>query len=264
MLINPSIAEQMLAQSKGNRSESNKRVLAYAEMMKAGKWNYSNDAIVIDENGVLRNGHHRLRAIIKANVAIELWVCFNAPEDAWIFFDTNKTRGVSDMIEVEKGNKIKNSKTFAAVAKILCGYDKDKNNLVTAIDTTPRETVFKYAISHFDEIFGSMKIISHSKGLKCSAILAAFRILAIRAGHLEETVDYFIEQIHTGANLESGNPVLAFRNRYYYAQLSSVTDRVNILFLLIKVFNLYFKGVKISKLYAPNGSIDIETPQIKG
>ena len=262
VLITPPRAEQMLESSKGNRSESNKRICKYAEMMKAGKWNYSNDAIVVDEDGSLRNGHHRLHAIIKAGVAIEMWVCYNAPRNAWFTFDNGKARDLSDMLEIEEGDKIKNSRTFAAVARFLYAYEKNKHQLSSTIDLVLNEDVFHYAQSHKDEINDCMKIISHRKGLKCNSVFAVFRILAIRKGYFKEYIDSFLDKVFTGANLEIGNPILAFRNRCLSIQTNhgSNKERISLFFLLIKVFNLYKKGMKISKLYMPNDIVDIENP----
>lgn len=76
MVITPAIAQDWLDnRNSHNRHMSEKRADAYAQAMRDGKWKgCSNDDITFDENGILTNGQHRLRAIVKSGVSIECFV----------------------------------------------------------------------------------------------------------------------------------------------------------------------------------------------
>ena len=64
--ITPKMAEALLQKNETNRTLSLKTVEAYAEDMRQGHWDYRSDCgISIDSEGILRDGQHRLNAIIK-------------------------------------------------------------------------------------------------------------------------------------------------------------------------------------------------------
>jgi hypothetical protein len=70
-LITPELASSLLETNSNNRNLSKGTVEAYANDMLAGNWDESvGDAISIDTDGVLRNGQHRLSAIVLSGVSI--------------------------------------------------------------------------------------------------------------------------------------------------------------------------------------------------
>ena len=79
--ITPEIAKKMLATSKenprfpgGDKLFDRNAVNRLAMYMKEGKWLLNGQAITFDEDGVLRDGHHRLAAVIQSGCTIESFV----------------------------------------------------------------------------------------------------------------------------------------------------------------------------------------------
>ena len=64
-----------------NRSMSNTVADNYARDMANGNWHPSWDAITISKNGVVKNGQHRLKAILKSGVSCPFLVITDAPND---------------------------------------------------------------------------------------------------------------------------------------------------------------------------------------
>ena len=77
--IYPEDAERLYGKSKGNRTINRSRVTEYANLMASGKWELNGESIILDENGDVSDGHHRLLACIKANthplILFSLQVC---------------------------------------------------------------------------------------------------------------------------------------------------------------------------------------------
>jgi hypothetical protein len=86
MIITPAIAQQWLDNNNThNRHLSEKRVEAYAQAMRDEKWiPNTNDDITFDENDILTNGQHRLKAITKSGVSIECFVKFGVPHNPYM------------------------------------------------------------------------------------------------------------------------------------------------------------------------------------
>lgn len=118
-----------LKKNISNRSLSNMTVQAYAQDMLAGNWDENvGDAISIDENGILRNGQHRLYAIVKSGVGIHTWICRNVSSDG--IYDSNRRRRCSDQISIVRPDfeNIYKSSQYCAIIKALIANITDGHN----------------------------------------------------------------------------------------------------------------------------------------
>ena len=83
-LITPKLAEEYLTRNTNNyRKINHAYVKNYAEDMKEGKWEETAEPISFSPSGVLLNGQHRLAAIIKSGVSVNMVVARDV--DAHIF-----------------------------------------------------------------------------------------------------------------------------------------------------------------------------------
>lgn len=81
-LITPEIAASLLESSYLKECFLNKQVIQwFADDMSAGNWDENSAAIIVDEDGMLRDGRHRMAAIVRSKVAIRMCVLRNAPRD---------------------------------------------------------------------------------------------------------------------------------------------------------------------------------------
>ena len=70
----------------------------YADDMKAGCWELNGEAIQFDEDGFLKNGQHRLAAVILANVPVRMCVIRGVGNDVMIY-DGGFVRSVSQTVD---------------------------------------------------------------------------------------------------------------------------------------------------------------------
>ncbi len=101
MLIDPQLAAKMLKHRNTlNRTIAKSTAEAYAADIRAGLWD--GDAvvpIVFDRYGVLRDGHHRLNAIILAGTSAECWVVYGAePTNT---YDLGRIRSINDKLKMD-------------------------------------------------------------------------------------------------------------------------------------------------------------------
>ena len=98
-LINTKEAERILRGNINNRPFNAANLQKISADMKAGRFLQSPTPIIVDENGFLRDGQHRLTAIIDTNTEHYLWVV-TVPngEEIRDIIDIGQNRTLSDML----------------------------------------------------------------------------------------------------------------------------------------------------------------------
>lgn len=81
-LITPEMAVSLLESGYDKFHLSKWLIQCFADDMLAGKWDEKTGAAIsIDEDGILRDGQHRMAAIVRSKVAIHMWVIRNVPRE---------------------------------------------------------------------------------------------------------------------------------------------------------------------------------------
>lgn len=97
--ITPEKAQKLLDTTQNNRRLSEGVVKAYANDIIAGNWQEKiSTPIAIDTKGVLRDGQHRLAAIVRAGIPIKMWVCRNVDPNG--IYDIGRPRSISDQMRI--------------------------------------------------------------------------------------------------------------------------------------------------------------------
>ena len=74
VLVTPVMAAQWLSDNPHNRAIREERVLELSEKIHQGNWK-PNPPIEVFDTGRLWNGQHRLSAIVRTGIAVEMRVC---------------------------------------------------------------------------------------------------------------------------------------------------------------------------------------------
>jgi hypothetical protein len=99
--INPQIADAILTASKDhvqNRKVKDRHVEWLASQMKAGKWLTNGEPIILDQEGLLLDGQHRLWAVMIADKEIETVVTRGVDRSTFSTIDTGAARTSADVI----------------------------------------------------------------------------------------------------------------------------------------------------------------------
>jgi hypothetical protein len=148
--ITPREAEAILEAVKDdphtrNRPVKDVHVEWLASMMKAGKWRTNGEPILLDEDGLLLDGQHRLWAVVHSQVAIETWVTRGVPREHFATIDTGATRTTADVLGI-RGEA--NSATLAAVLGWLYRYEQGKMLAGTKASGFSQETAVMLLRKH--------------------------------------------------------------------------------------------------------------------
>jgi len=118
-IITPSQAQLWLDQPAKNRNVMQRRVEAYAAAMLRGDWMLTNQGIAFDENGALIDGQHRLLAIVKAQIPIEMLVVHATSNRSQLVLDQGAKRSPHDQIGLREGWQIYPIHTAIAKAMMV-------------------------------------------------------------------------------------------------------------------------------------------------
>ena len=91
ILITTEIAKELIKLNVRNYRNVNPNVVhKYSNDISKNLWEKNGEAIVISKDGILRNGQHRLNAIIKSGVPVVMYMIFDA--DNCVMFDVQYKR----------------------------------------------------------------------------------------------------------------------------------------------------------------------------
>lgn len=218
--ITPEIASDLLETNNENRSLSKGTVQAYANDILAGNWDESvGVAISIDENGVLRDGQHRLAAVVEAGKGIHTWVCRNVSDDG--IYDNNRKRSNSDQISIMRAdfeNVYKSPRYISAVRLLIC-YS---TNGGTRRTVTPKE-IIDFTEKHKEDLDGFFLNMPQTTVAKISlAVVYLSLFMAYMNGVDIDDILSFYDILCTGMSLQPEEfPVIAYRN---YLKDTSITS----------------------------------------
>ncbi len=180
-VITPERAAHYLKRNVDNyRKISRQKVALYAEEMKAGKWQLNGEGIMFDETGRLKNGQHRLAAILAAGIPVTMTVITGVADDVMIF-DNGMTRSTKQMAQASGYGDV--SGTEAAVATAIVGKFDNK---------VPKGTVLDWLKDHYSEVNRAYRVCGASNrrnlASRVGCVLATYMML-----HIEEMKSYEVE-----------------------------------------------------------------------
>jgi len=99
--INPAKAQAFLdATTTRNRNVNRHAVETYTAVMRSGKWQSNGEPIIIDDNGNVIDGQHRLHAIIRSNTAQDMLVVRGVDPSAFKTIDSGRKRRHGDLLSI--------------------------------------------------------------------------------------------------------------------------------------------------------------------
>lgn len=205
--ITPAMAKQLLGTTENNRKLSEATVRAYANDMMQGNWDENTSAsIAIDTDGILRDGQHRMAAIVKSGKPIKMWVCRMVDADG--LYDIGRSRSIADQITIKCPDFETFYKSSQAQAVIRFFIQKNHKRKVTFSE------VKDFIIKHHDVLTPFFEGIVQTTYAKISVATVRISMLtAYCAGVPLEDLSHFYEVLGTGmSDNEREFPIIAYRN----------------------------------------------------
>lgn len=122
VLITKEMADAMIARNTANYRKVNWNIVhKYARTMEQGLWKCNGEPIIFDENGLLKDGQHRLLAVLESGVPVKMLIVRGVDRDINTF-DEGGGRTAAQRAKAE-GLTLSGS-TLGAIAMILNSLDR--------------------------------------------------------------------------------------------------------------------------------------------
>lgn len=211
-LITPEIAASLLESNNENRTLSKGTVQAYMNDMSADNWDEKTGAAIsIDENGILRDGQHRLVAIVESGKSLHTWVCRNVSKDG--IYDNNRKRSNADQISIMRSDfdNVYKSTRYISVARAL--IVNIEGNSFSRRTVTPKE-IIGFTEKHKEDLDGFFLNMPQSTVSKISlAVVHLSLFMAYMDGvDISDIIDFY-DVLCTGMSTKPEEfPIIAYRN----------------------------------------------------
>ncbi|MEU8762593.1 hypothetical protein [Streptomyces sp. NPDC048659] len=209
-MVTPELAERWLSKNKHNRPMSRQSVSQLARAIERGEWQLTHQGIAFDEDDTLIDGQHRLAAVVKAGVAVQMAVTRGVPREAFTVMDTGRKRTGSDALSL-KGEA--NATHLAASLRGLHLYlsaSEAKWAGWSSLVTNDQ------LVAILDEHPGIREMISRgtalNRAIKITVTAATVGYYVTSKERPDVDQERWYEQLLTGAGLEQGDPRLTLRN----------------------------------------------------
>ena len=249
--ITPAIAEKYLRENTRNYRKIHKPTAKrYAEDMKAGRWETNGDTIVFDVNGVLKNGQHRLAAIVMSGVTVEIVVVRGVDENVEAY----------DMTYVRSAPQIANAKGLDVSKSALSAV----NLLFFVRDgkSATKMEVVEYAGKHEDALNRAWRTMLNGENTRhvkrASLLLATYMMLETETMpfyELEVFFKAFSQNNAVGTTGYEVSPALVVRKmfdeRWKYSTQKSQREQLDVVIQAMLDMHDSKKRVNTYKISSP-------------
>ncbi|PID55365.1 MAG: hypothetical protein CSA58_02595 [Micrococcales bacterium] len=256
MDVAPEQAAKWLESNTSNRKVRPARVREYATAMEQDRWTYTADPIRFDEDGKLIDGQHRLLAIVRSGVPVQLHVVRGLSRQAQDAVDTGAARTASDALQVRG---FRHTPQVAATVPLVNWLLKDSGYAASYT----RDEVVHWAQVHegladvVEDAYQQRALLPCPLAPYAAAYYAARTVAADRSA----TDRFFVEQLVETIGLGTGAPALATR-RYLLSQPkgASKAAKAGTVLALLEGYREFRRGRSLFRLRAPRGGWPVDEP----
>ena len=252
-MIAPATATAWLKRGGKQRKLSERRANRLAASYRRGEWKLNGETIILDKDGCVLDGKHRLTACERSGVTIFSWVVRGVDPDAQDVMDTLAAgRGAGDVLSMDG---VANANASASVGRSLFLIERFKRPEPRTVEAELQLSplvIVEYAKDHNGEITSGIRLAEtfRKKGLVGSlSAWATAMTLFLRID--TEDAYKFAHYMATGADMGARHPVLKLRNQVLNpnsAAGKSKDSRELIIALAIKAWNAMREGRELKYL----------------
>ena len=203
--ITPDIAAALLEAIPDNRVVSRNIVEQYASDMKSGRWQATGEPIIISSDGLLNDGQHRLTAVCKSNVSVNMMVVRGVARETRIALNIGKSRKAGDILQMFH---ISSGRSCAALANTLILYERSGGKSASGSAHGISKPV------SIERALGDDRLqLCVSMACKYGKIMSPKHVAFARYVIPDsKKSDVFFDRLFDGIGLDQGNPILTLRN----------------------------------------------------
>lgn len=247
--VTPAMAAKWLKSNTQNRPMSESTVEALSQEMKAGRWRLHHQGVAIDWNGVLRDGQHRLAAIVLSKCTVPMLVTRDVDPAVFDVIDGQRPRSIGDQLTLV--HKIHAGKRIAPAAVILRNLENSR--------LSGRRMSVGLTLEYYERFKAGLDFACAAIGSGPFAKAPILGALAFGYEADPEKAKIFAEQVRTGERLVRMDPAMALRNFVINQDgNSSQLDRKTFTLVALRCFYGFHKNEHFGVI-KPNAILGSET-----
>ena len=215
LLVTPQMAQRWLENNISNRTIRMANVSRLALEIMEGRWicDPSLPPVAFDTSGRLLNGQHRLHAVVRSGVAVQMYVATNVSPSVMSVMDQGVSRQAGDVFKIKHG--LTNPKDVAAAVTAWYRW-KHFPDLVWQSHMIPSAQVlvdiYEQDVDDWSEaVMLGNRLHKPTRMIKAAVAAVAFRVNTTSKSDPSVWFD-FVNGLATGENLRKGDPRLALRS----------------------------------------------------
>ena len=206
--ISPELAKKYLEKNTNNRRLRTSVVNAYAQDMRQGNWQENAEAISFYEDGSLRDGQHRLAAIVASNTTQRMLVVTDVPMDSFIC-DRQGKRTVADFLKLTGHGEVANQLCSGGVRFMFLYAGKKVGESL----------VYTFITENEEDLETVYKIVARGSSTQISRKAPVFAAVycAYKCGIDEKVLTRFIDVVNSGHESDpSEDAAIVLRNQLVF------------------------------------------------
>ena len=251
--VSPEEAQRILNTSPYNRVTSSTRKVAktYADAMKRGEWKLNGECIVLDKEGRLLDGHHRLIAVTIAEIPVTFSVCEGVDRDYFTTYNSGLRTNVAQIIAMTGGKNAHLVMSIINANYSLCKSGRLQLNSGDNKDTRTMTSDYHFYLNDPNGLEEAATLCHKWRKpniIPVSWIGGVYYYLTHRGGYSKQVVDNFFEQI---CRIETSEDTTCetFRKYVTIRKMQNVKiERYYLAALFTKTWNAYIQGRQLKKL----------------
>lgn len=245
--LTPELAKKYLKNNTHNRDLSSSKLNEYIEALKKGHWKENGESLIIDINGKVKDGQHRLEAVVKSGIGYSAVLVTDVKTDVMHTIDTGKNRSLADMLKL---NGFKSSSAVASVVKMIVPFERGErtgnSGRGSGSNTVTNSIGLEYAMKNRqnleDLVRHALTLYKRSRTRVIAPAKLAFYMYVLGGYKNSDNIILFMKNL-IGINMYEGNAA----SWLYGKLLSTKQDKVSlnskwVLGVTIKAWNLFNSG----------------------
>jgi hypothetical protein len=219
-IITPEVAEKLLKDhNPNNRNIKQANVDSLVSEMVNNRWVMNGEGVIIDYNGNLVDGQHRLTACVFSKRSMTTQITWGVAPSVITTIDTGSKRIAKDCFDI---NGISNASVIASSIKLIHQFsdgaygDKGSSSRVLSNQQT-----LDFYWENSEKLQNSA-VVANSVYKKCNQIITSSIIASLHYMFAEKDVNKaneFFNKFGTGVGLDENSPIMALRNKLTRAAL---------------------------------------------
>lgn len=231
--ITPAQAETYLALNTTNRKMRELHVDKLADDIAEGRWHINGSSIVFNGDGTLLDGQHRLAAIVKSGVPVEMVVVRGVSKAAMATIDANIPRKANDVAAMRGYS---NTAQLVGTVRLLIIL---KTGSVRNGERVSHGAIMEFLRMH-PHLQDSVTLAARLQKTLPVTIIAAWHYLTFYIGGMHDDVTRAVGVLESGIPAYSGDAIHVFRERALKDRKSlqgSLSNRVRAIWTLALAWN---------------------------